>query len=84
MFIRVKWSNIRTDLATYTVARVSAVKGAEGIITGIENKLGWAFVNKKDPTIYIPWLFSTWIAQIEIVAVYLVIILILIKRKDVK
>jgi hypothetical protein len=74
----------QTDLATYTVARVSAVKGAEGIMTGIENKLGWAFVNKKDSAIYIPWLFGTWIPQLEIVAAYLVIILILIKRKDVK
>jgi hypothetical protein len=74
----------QTDIATYTVARVSAVKGAEGIMTGIENKLGWAFVNKKDSAIYIPWLFGTWIPQLEIVAAYLVIILILIKRKDVK
>jgi len=74
----------QTDLTTYTVARVSAVKGAEGIMTNITIKLGWAFVNKKDPAIYIPWLISTWIPQLEIVAAYLVFILILIKRKDVK
>ena len=72
------------DLATYYVARISAVKAAEGIIKGITDKYGWAFVNKKDPKIYFPWLFNTWIAQVEIVAVYFVIILVLIKRKDVK
>ena len=72
------------DLATYTVARVSAVKAAEGIIKGIKDKNGWAFVNKKDPSIYFPWLFNTWFAQVVIVAVYLVIILFLIKRKDIK
>ena len=74
----------QTDLANYTIARVAAVKAAEGIIKVISDKYGWAFVNKKDPKIYFPWLFNTWIAQIEIVAVYFVIILILIKRKDVK
>ena len=73
----------QADLTTYTVARVGAVKAAEGIINGITNKLGWAFVNKKDPNIYFPWLFNTWFAQIVIVAVYLVIILVFIKRKDV-
>jgi ABC-type multidrug transport system ATPase subunit/pSer/pThr/pTyr-binding forkhead associated (FHA) protein len=77
----VKYQN---DLATYTVARVSAVKAAEGIIKGVTDKIGWAFVNEKDPKIYFPWLFNTWISQVELVAVYLVIILILIKRKDVK
>ncbi len=74
----------QTDLATYTVARISAVKGAEGIIKAISDKFTWAFVNKKDPAIYFPWLFSTWIAQVVIVAVYFGIILVLIKRKDVK
>jgi hypothetical protein len=77
-------SKYQYDLATYTVARVSAVKAAEGIIKSVTDKIGWAFVNKKDPAIYFPWLFKTWLAQVEIVAVYLVIILILVKRKDTK
>jgi ABC-type multidrug transport system ATPase subunit len=72
------------DLATYYVARISAVSTAEGIIKGMTDKYGWAYVNKKDPKIYFPWLFKTWISQVEIVAVYFVIILVLIKRKDVK
>jgi hypothetical protein len=72
------------DLATYTVARVSAVKSAEGIINGIMEKNGWAYVNKKDPNIFIPWLINTWFAQVVIVTVYFLIILVLIKRKDIK
>jgi hypothetical protein len=72
------------DLAKYEVARISAVGSAEGLIQGTSDAYGWAFVDKKDPAIYIPWLFQTWIAPLEIVAVYFVFILILIKRKDVK
>ncbi len=72
------------DRAKYEVARISAVNTAEGIINGTSETYSWAFVNKKDPAIYLPWLFQTWIAQLVIVAVYFVIILILIKRKDVK
>ncbi len=72
------------DLAKYDVARISAVNTAEGTIQGISDSYSWAFVNKKDPKIYFPWLFKTWFAQIEIVAVYFVAILYLIKRKDVK
>ena len=41
-------------------------------------------MNKKDPSIYIPWLIQTWVAQLVIVLIYLIIILILGKRKDVK
>jgi hypothetical protein len=79
-----RMTKYQTDLATHTIARVSAVKAAEGIINSISEKYGWAYVNKKDPKIYFPWLFNTWISQVEIVAVYFVVILILIKRKDIK
>jgi hypothetical protein len=72
------------DRAHYEIARVSAVKGAEGVIDSVTEKYGWAWINKRDPKIYYPWLFGTWIAQLEIIAVYFVLILILIKRKDVK
>jgi hypothetical protein len=41
-------------------------------------------VNKDDPAIYYPWLLNTWFAQLKIVAAYFVVILFLIKRKDVK
>jgi ABC-type multidrug transport system ATPase subunit/pSer/pThr/pTyr-binding forkhead associated (FHA) protein len=72
------------DLARYSISRVSAVKGAEGIIGSVTDKYGWAWVNKDDPSIYFPWLFNTWFAQLKIVAVYFAIILFFIKRKDVK
>ena len=71
------------DLANYTVARVSAVRVSEGTIQGYTGDLGWTFVNKDNPEIYFPWLFTTWFAQVVIVAVYFVIILVFIKRKDV-
>ena len=72
------------DIARYNIARVSAVKGAEGIMSAVTGQYGWAWVDKDDPAIYYPWLFNSWFAQLRIVAVYFVIILWLIKRKDVK
>jgi hypothetical protein len=72
------------DMATYNVARISAVNTAEGNIQAMADHYGWAFVDKKNASIYIPWLLNTWFAQLVIVAVYFVIILILVKRKDVK
>ncbi len=72
------------DLAKYDVARISAISTVEGNIQGISESYSWAYVNRKDPLIYYPWLFQTWFAQLVIVAVYFVVILILIKRKDVK
>jgi ABC transport system ATP-binding/permease protein len=79
-----KMIKYQEDLAKFQVARISAVNTAEGNIKGILDKYGWAFVDKSDPKIYFPWLFQTWISQLEIVAAYFVIILVLIKRKDVK
>ena len=72
------------DLASYSIARVSATKAAEGVIKIINDKYGWSFVNKKDPATYFPWLLNTWFAQFVIVSIYFVLILILIKRKDIK
>jgi ABC-type multidrug transport system ATPase subunit/pSer/pThr/pTyr-binding forkhead associated (FHA) protein len=72
------------DVARYNIARISAVKGAEGVMSSVTEQYGWAWVNKKDPAIYFPWLINTWLAQIKIIAVYFLIILWLIKRKDVK
>jgi hypothetical protein len=71
-------------LARYNISRISAVKGAIGLINSINLKYDWAWVNKRDPEIYYPWLFKTWLAQIEISFAYYLIILYLIKRKDVK
>lgn len=72
------------DLAIYNISRVSAVKAAEGVIDAVTAQYGWAWVDKDDPSIYYPWLFKSWFAQVEISIVYFALILYLIKRKDVK
>jgi ABC-type multidrug transport system ATPase subunit/pSer/pThr/pTyr-binding forkhead associated (FHA) protein len=72
------------DLALYNISRVSAVKGAEGVIGSVTEQYGWAWVDKDNPNLYFPWLFNTWFAQVKISFVYFVLILYLIKRKDVK
>jgi ABC-type multidrug transport system ATPase subunit len=70
------------DLAKYTVARVSAISGAEGVIDSVIGRWSWAFVNKRDPKVFLPWLYEVWAAQVVLVFIYLLIILILVKRKD--
>jgi ABC-type multidrug transport system ATPase subunit/pSer/pThr/pTyr-binding forkhead associated (FHA) protein len=72
------------DLAIYNISRVSAVRGGEGIIDSVTDKYGWAWVDKDTPAIYRPWLFKVWFSQVEIMIVYFLVILFLIKRKDVK
>ena len=71
-------------LAKWEIARASAVQAAEGTIESIRDEYGWAWVNKDDPSIYRPWLATTWSSQVVISFVYFLLILGLIKRKDVK
>jgi hypothetical protein len=71
-------------LTDYNVGRNSAAKGAEGLIENIRDQFGWAWVNKNDPAIFYPWLFTQWLSQAALIVAYFVIILVLIKRKDVK
>lgn len=71
------------ELAHYTVARVTAISSGEGLIEAARGQIGWAWVNKRDPNIYFPWLFKTWIAQVILVMAYFIVILILMKMKDV-
>lgn len=75
-------TEFQEDLAKYNIARVSAVKSAEGVIEKTNEMFAWTWVNKDDPGIYLPWLLNTWLAQVKICAVYFILILILIKRKD--
>ncbi len=72
------------DLARYNITRASAVRAGEGLIESVNEKYDWAWINKRDSKIYIPWLLKAWLAQGEIMVVYFLIILFLIKRKDVK
>jgi ABC transport system ATP-binding/permease protein len=71
------------DLAQYTIARAAAVSAGEALIDGVAVQADWSWVDKRDPNIYFPWLFKTWIAQLILVALYFFIILILVKSKDV-
>jgi hypothetical protein len=69
--------------AEWNIARNSAVQAAEGTIGGHKEEFGWAWVNKNDPVIFWPWMFRAWIAQGVIIFVYTLLILYLMKRKDV-
>jgi hypothetical protein len=70
--------------ARYDISRVSAVQGAVGMIDAINKNYDWAWVNKRDPLVYYPWLINSWLAQVKISIAYYIMILYLIKRKDVK
>jgi hypothetical protein len=69
-------------LVKYETARNSAVERAEGLIENITEEFGWAWVNKEDPEVFRSWLFKAWGSQLAIVGVFVLVILILIKRKD--
>lgn len=72
------------EVLTYETARNSAVQKAEGVIDAVNTSFGWAFVDKSDTAGYRAWLIESWGAQGIIIGVFLVIILVLIKRKDAK
>ncbi|MFH2102894.1 MAG: FHA domain-containing protein [Chloroflexota bacterium] len=81
---QVEMTQYQQDLAHYSIARVAAVKGAESVMDTISSKYGWTWVDKSNPAVYYPWLAQVWLAQLGIVGVYYLIILYLIKKKDVK
>jgi hypothetical protein len=71
------------DYTAWEVARTGAVGGAEGLIESITEEFGWAWVNKEDNEAFWSWMVSAWMAQLIIITVYIGLIIILIKRKDV-
>ena len=71
------------DFTEWEVARNGAVGGAEGLIESLNDEFGWGFVNKEDDGVFYPWLISTWVAQMIIISIFIVLVLVLIKRKDV-
>jgi hypothetical protein len=80
----------QAEMATYqeeytrwSAVRSGAVKSAESLIDNISKEFGWAYVDKSDPAVYSAWLRKIWISQLLIILVYFVLILFLIKRKDV-
>lgn len=72
------------DLIQYNITRTSAVQTAEGLIEATNEKFGWMWVDKSNPAEFYPWLFGTWNAQLIIIGVYITVILIMIKRKDIR
>ncbi len=68
----------------WEIARNSAVGGAEGLIESITEEFGWGWVNKENPDIFWSWLLKAWFAQVVIIIIFIGLILIMIKRKDVK
>ncbi len=68
---------------TYEGARAEAINTAEGLIKNVREEFGWAFVNKNDPEVFWPWMLKTWFAQMTIMLVYITLILIIFKRKDI-
>jgi hypothetical protein len=71
------------ERSKYDIARNSAVKGAEGLIESVTKEFGWAWVDKGNPAQFWPWLIRTWVAQSILIVLYCVVILFLIKKKDV-
>ena len=74
---------MQEDYIEWNSARNSAVQSAESIIDAHKEEFGWAWVNKNDPAIFWSWMFRAWIAQGVIIFVYTLLILYLMKRKDV-
>ena len=72
------------DKAKWDISRNSAVQAAESTIESVGEEFGWAWVNKEDQSVYQSWLVTVWFAQVVIIFVYFIIILFLVKRKDVK
>lgn len=67
----------------WQIGQASAVEPAEGLLNQYQMLFGWAFVDKENAGEYFGKLASTWFAQIAIMGVLVVLILVLIKRKDV-
>jgi energy-coupling factor transporter ATP-binding protein EcfA2 len=70
------------DLLEYETARNSAVEHAEGVINGVKEEFGWGWVDKSDAVGYRAWLIEVWGSQGILIAVFIAVILFLIKRKD--
>jgi hypothetical protein len=69
-------------LVKFETARNSAIKRAEGMIEVSTENYGWTWVNKEDPKIFQGWVIKAWGSQLAVAGIFVVFILILIKRKD--
>jgi hypothetical protein len=74
----------QTELAEWGIDRMSAISGAESLISSMNGDFGWTFVNKEDTPYYYGRIGTTWLAQGVLIIIMFAITLFLIKRKDAK
>jgi ABC transport system ATP-binding/permease protein len=79
----VEMAGYQEAITEYNVSREGAVKGAEGLIESASEQFGFGYVDKENPEVFWPWLMRAWRSQGVVILVYIVIILFLIKRKDI-
>ena len=73
----------QTELATWQIGRASAIEPAEGLIGQFQDRFGWTFQSREDPTSYYLAIARTWLAQGVIIVVLFLAIVLLQRRKDV-
>jgi hypothetical protein len=73
----------QTELINWQIARAAAVEPAEGLVGQVRKDFGWTFVDKDNTAAFGQMILSTWSAQLIISGILFVLILLLIKRKDV-
>jgi hypothetical protein len=80
---QVEMEEYQKALFRYETVRNASVEMAEGLIDNVTKNYGWTWVNKEDPQVFRAWLLRTWGAQLMLVGAYIMITMILIKRKDI-
>ena len=72
-----------TRKANYRIATEASVLPAEELIRQFYPGFGWTFVDKNDTAAYRNMILKTWAAQLLIIFILFVLIMFLLKRKDV-
>ncbi|HIE57803.1 MAG TPA: FHA domain-containing protein [Anaerolineales bacterium] len=72
----------QSELAEWEIGRYSAINGAESVMEAMLEQFGWAYVNKEDQPVFYKRIFTTWGAQLILSGILIVMIMVLIKRKD--
>lgn len=80
---RAEMEAYQEEYLDWKISRAAAVEPAEGIIEGFYKEYGWTFVNKNDPEAFWSKIITTWMSQGVIIAVLLLLVLLMVKRKDV-
>ena len=72
-----------TNQANYRIAIESSILPAEELIRQFYPGFGWTYVDKDDTAAYRGMILQTWAAQLIIIFILFVLIMLLLKRKDV-